>query len=35
MKALGYNGRYNGDNTGMTKTFDDQYYLDVIGSILL
>ena len=26
-------GNYNGsDNTGMTKTFDDQYYLDVIGT---
>ena len=35
MKALGYNGHsYHGDssNTGMTKTFDDQYYLDVIGT---
>ena len=35
MKALGYSG-YNGssgsDNNGMTKTFDDQYYLDVIGT---
>jgi hypothetical protein len=31
-KALGYNGRYNGDSTGMSKTFDDQYYLDVIGT---
>ena len=31
MKALGKVGSYNGnDNTGMTKTFDDQYYLDVI-----
>ena len=34
MKALGrVGGHYNGnDNTGMTKTFDDQYYLDVIGT---
>ena len=33
MKALGKVGSYNGnDNTGMTKTFDDQYYLDVIGT---
>jgi len=35
MKALGYSG-YNGssgsDNNGMAKTFDDQYYLDVIGT---
>ena len=35
MKALGYNGHsYHGDssNTGMAKTFNDQYYLDVIGT---
>jgi hypothetical protein len=35
MKALGYNGHsYHGDssNTGMTKTFDEPYYLDVIGT---
>ena len=33
-KALGKSGSgYNSsDNTGMTKTFDDQYYLDVIGT---
>ena len=32
-KALGYNGSYhNNDHTGMTKTFNDQYYLDVIGT---
>jgi len=31
MKALGYNGSHN-DSNGMTKTFDDQYYLDVIGT---
>jgi len=35
MKALGYSG-YNGssgsDNNGMAKSFDDQYYLDVIGT---
>ena len=32
MKALGYHGRYNSDNTGMAKTFDEPYYLDVIGT---
>ena len=34
MKALGQsNGSYSSnDNTGMTKSFDDQYYLDVIGT---
>ena len=32
-KALGKQGNYHtSDNTGMTKTFDDQYYLDVIGT---
>ena len=32
-KALGYGGRYHSsDSTGMAKTFDDQYYLDVIGT---
>jgi len=33
-KALGYSGNsYNsGDHTGMTKTFNDQYFLDVIGT---
>jgi hypothetical protein len=32
-KALGYGGRHNSeDNNGMTKTFDDPYYLDVIGT---
>jgi len=32
-KALGYQGTYhNNDHTGMTKTFNDQYYLDVIGT---
>ena len=32
-KALGYTGTYhNNDHTGMTKTFNDQYYLDVIGT---
>lgn len=31
MKALGYSGRYN-DNIGMAKTFDEPYYLDVIGT---
>ena len=33
MKALGYGGNYNSrDDMGMTKTFNDQYYLDVIGT---
>jgi hypothetical protein len=33
MKALGYHDRYNSDNiVGMAKTFNDQYYLDVIGT---
>jgi hypothetical protein len=33
MKALGYSsGRHNDDNVGMTKTFDEPYYLDVIGT---
>jgi hypothetical protein len=35
MKALGHSGggyHSSNDNTGMTKTFDDQYYLDVIGT---
>ena len=35
MKALGYSGNsYSSSNndTGMTKTFNDQYYLDVIGT---
>jgi hypothetical protein len=33
LKALGYGGRYNGSNdVGMNKTFNDQYYLDVIGT---
>ena len=36
MKALGYshNSSYSrsDDNVGMAKTFDDQYYLDVIGT---
>ena len=32
-KALGHTSSYHtSDNTGMTKTFDDQYYLDVIGT---
>jgi hypothetical protein len=30
-KALGYNGSHN-DNNGLAKAFDDQYYLDVIGT---
>ncbi len=35
MKALGYSGRsYSGNEnqTGMAKTFDNPYYLDVIGT---
>ena len=33
MKALGYTNGYNNSNeTGMAKTFNDQYYLDVIGT---
>jgi hypothetical protein len=33
MKALGYGGNYNSSSDmGMTKTFNDQYYLDVIGT---
>ena len=35
MKALGYNGNSyhsSSDSTGMTKSFNDQYYLDVIGT---
>jgi len=35
MKALGHSGSsYSSrdDSTGMTKTFNDQYYLDVIGT---
>jgi len=34
-KALGHSHSHsysNGDHNGMTKTFDDQYYLDVIGT---
>jgi hypothetical protein len=32
-KFLGYNSSYHSDNnTGMTKTFNDQYLLDVIGT---
>ena len=32
-KALGRTGRYNDrDNNGLTKSFDDQFYLDVIGT---
>ena len=35
LKALGHSGggNYNGgEHNGMAKTFDDQYYLDVIGT---
>tara|TARA_R100000329_G_scaffold11178_1_gene12307 strand:- start:1758 stop:2717 length:960 start_codon:yes stop_codon:yes gene_type:complete len=31
-KALGYTNYHSDNNTGMAKTFDDQYYLDVIGT---
>ena len=31
LKALGYNGSHN-DCNGMTKEFDNPYYLDVIGT---
>ena len=32
-KALGYRSSYHSDdNTGMTKTFNEQYLLDVIGT---
>ena len=32
-KALGYGGNYNSsDDNGMAKTFNDPYYLDVIGT---
>jgi len=32
-KALGRTGRYNDrDNNGLTKSFDEQFYLDVIGT---
>jgi len=35
MKALGYSNQYSSNNDvgiGMTKTFNEQYYLDVIGT---
>ncbi len=34
MKALGYSGSqyHNGEDIGMAKTFDEPYYLDVIGT---
>jgi hypothetical protein len=32
MKALGYTNYHSSENTGMAKTFNDQYYLDVIGT---
>jgi hypothetical protein len=32
MKALGYSNYHNDDNTGMAKTFNAPYYLDVIGT---
>ena len=35
QRHLGYNGNSyssNNNSTGMTKTFNDQYYLDVIGT---
>jgi hypothetical protein len=32
MKALGYTNYHSSENIGMAKTFNDQYYLDVIGT---
>ena len=32
MKALGYTNYHNNDDQGMAKTFNEQYYLDVIGT---
>ena len=33
LKALGHSSSYHSnDNNGMAKTFNDQYYLDVIGT---
>jgi hypothetical protein len=32
MKALGYTNYHSNENTGMGKTFNEQYYLDVIGT---
>jgi hypothetical protein len=32
MKALGYTNYHSSENTGMAKTFNDPYYLDVIGT---
>ncbi len=32
MKALGYQSGYDTNQTGMAKTFDNPYYLDVIGT---
>ena len=32
MKALGYTNYHNSDDQGMAKTFNEQYYLDVIGT---
>jgi hypothetical protein len=31
-KALGYTNYHSDENTGMAKTFNEQYYLDVIGT---
>jgi hypothetical protein len=31
-KALGYTNYHNNDDQGMAKTFNEQYYLDVIGT---
>jgi hypothetical protein len=32
MKALGYSNYRHDESNGMAKTFDDPYYLDVIGT---
>jgi len=32
IKELGYCGRHSGENIGITKKFDNPYYLDVIGT---
>jgi len=32
LKALGHSNYRNDDSIGMTREFDDQYYLDVIGT---
>ena len=32
MKALGHTNGYSNNDIGMAKDFNDQYYLDVIGT---